>query len=431
VDDGGDWLREAGMKRLWPLLPALCLGIGSPARPAGIYPEALPPADAIETILESSPLVAETTAGIALGEALNQRRRVGLHEWTVRATTQERRDLTTQRTYMESQVALERAFRIPGKASVDAALGQQAIEIAEFTRADAWHEAGRALLAAWFDWLRGREQVSVLDDQARILEQHRDAVARRVAAGDAPAIEARLAEGELDRVRALSLEARQSVEALAFDLQELFPALSLQAPSTIAVPAALEETDRTWHDRIVADNHELELAQNQQREAELFAERAKLDRIADPTVGVHYGQERDRQEKLLGLTVTLPFGGSGRRADFAAATARARMAAERTRQVRLKVEGDANRALGAVRLTRARWEQLSRLSDQMQATASTLRRGYELGELDLAQTLAAQRQALEATLGARQAGLDAIEAYARLRLDAHEIWALAHEHAGE
>jgi outer membrane protein TolC len=404
---------------------------GAGAQAAGVYPSALPPADDIETILESSPLVAEAAAGVALGEAINQRRRVGPHEWTVRATTQDRKDQTTQQTYTEAQVSLERGFRIPGKATVDAALGKQALLIADFTHADAWHEAGRALMASWFDWLRERASVTVLEGQLRILEQHRDAVLRRVTAGDAPSIEGQLAEGELNRVRALHLDAQQRVEARGFDLTQFFPALTLRAPAEVDPPPTLDEADTVWHGRIVADNHELELAQSQQREAELQAQRARLDRLPDPTVGVHYGQERDRQEKVLGVTVALPFGGSGRRADLAAALARATMAMERTRQVRQKVEGDANRALSAARLSRSRWEQLSRLSGQMQATATTMRRGYELGELDLAQTLNAQRQALEATLGAQQAEFDAIEAYARLRLDAHEIWALDHDHPRE
>ena len=410
------------------VVSALLMASATLANAGGIYPNALPPAGDIEAILGSSPLVAGAAAGVELGDAINRRRRVGPHEWTLRAMTQERRDQTTQQTYTEAQVSLERGFRIPGKASVDAALGQQAVLIAEFAHADAWHEAGRSLLSSWFDWLRERESVTVLAGQVKILEQHRDAVQRRVTAGDAPAIEGQLAEGELNRVRALHLEAQQLAAARSLDLKELFPALAQRAPDTIDDPPAVEETDAIWHERIVADNHELELAENQQQEAELQAQRARLDRMPDPTVGVHYGQERDRQEKVLGVTVALPFGGSGRRADHAAALARATMATERTRQIRLKVEGDAGRALSAVRLSRSRWEQLSRLSEQMQATAATMRRGYELGELDLAQTLTAQRQALEATLGAQQAELDAIEAYARLRLDAHEIWALEHEH---
>jgi cobalt-zinc-cadmium efflux system outer membrane protein len=413
------------------VIAALLLGRTTMTLSAGMYPAALPPAADIETIIGSSPLVAEAAAGVQLGDALKRRRRVGTHEWTVRATTQERRDQTTQQTYTEAQVSLERGFRIPGKASVDAALGQQAVMVAEFAHADAWHEAGRSLMAAWFDWLRERASVTVLDGQVQILAHHRDAVQRRVTAGDAPAIEGQLAEGELNRVRALHLGAQQRAEARELDLKEWFPALTLRAPDRRDTPPALDETEAVWHERIVADNHELELAENQQREAELLAQRARLDRLPDPIVGVHYGQERDRQEKILGISVAMPFGGSGRRADYAAALARATMATERTRQIRLKVAGDANRALSAVRLSRSRWEQLSRLSEQMQATATTMRRGYELGELDLAQTLNAQRQALEATLSGQQAELDAIEAYARLRLDAHEIWALEHDHPGE
>ena len=158
------------------VIAALLLGRTTMTLSAGVYPGALPPAADIETIIGSSPLVAEAAAGVQLGDALKRRRRVGTHEWTVRATTQERRDQTTQQTYTEAQVSLERGFRIPGKASVDAALGQQAVMVAEFAHADAWHEAGRSLMAAWFDWLRERASVTVLDGQVQIRAHHRDAV---------------------------------------------------------------------------------------------------------------------------------------------------------------------------------------------------------------------------------------------------------------
>ncbi len=404
------------------------LTCASLAQAAGFYPNALPAETEVEAILQSSPLVAQAAAGIPLGEAIRQRREAGPHEWTVRATTQERRDYTTQQDYTEAQVSLEKAWRFPGKSSVDSELGLQAVRVAVFTQADAWHEAGRSLLAVWFDWLRETQAVAVLASQVQILGQHRDAVQRRVAAGDAPAIEGQLAEGELNRVRALHLASQELAEARSLDLQELFPGITLRTPEQLDPPPLLEEDDATWHERVVADNHELELAESQQREAELQAERASRDKTPDPTVGVHYGQERDRQEKVLGISFAMPFGGSGRRADYAAALARASIAREYTRQIRLKVEGDAGRALNSARLSRSRWEQVSRLSEQMQSTAATMRRGYELGEIDLAQTLIAQRQSLEATLAARQSELDAIEAYARLRLDAHEIWAMEHAH---
>jgi outer membrane protein, heavy metal efflux system len=420
------------MRRLPSVVSAATLLLGSfAANAAGVYPGVLPEESQIEAILASSPLVAESAAGVPLGAALQQRRLAGPHEWTARATTQERRDRVSEQTFTETQVSLERGWRLPGKAGVDRALGDQAVEVAEFSYADAWHEAGRTLLASWFDWLREAESVKVLATQIAVLEAHRDSVQRRVAAGDAPALEGRLAAAELNRVIALQLASQQQLAMRALYLQEYYPSLKLKAPTVIDKIPTLEESDAVWHDRIVADNHELELALAQQKEAELQATRARLDRLPDPVVGVHYAQERDRAEKVLGVTVTLPFGGQGRKADHSAALARATIAAERTRLVRLKVEGDANRALSATRLSSARADQLTRLANEMDATAATTRRGYELGELDLAQTLTAQRQSLDANLAARQAELDAIEAYSHLRLDAHEIWALDHDHPRE
>jgi len=420
------------MKR-WGLMhfPWLAIYLAcSTAHGAAPYPDSLPPEEKIDAILGSSPMVAAAAAGVDAGAAVRERRYAGMHEWVVRITAQERKDEFTRTTFPEAQAALERSWRLPGKASLDRRLGDQAAATAAYAYADAWHEAGRTLLSLWFEWLRAMESVTVLNEQIAVLETHRTAVGRRVETGDAPAIEVRLAEGEINRLVAERLGAEQNQAELRTVLLEQFPALEL-APTAIGHPATPTEPDAQWRARILADNHELELAESEFKEAEGLAERARLERMPDPMIGMHYGEERDGAEKVLGLTVAVPFGGRGRRADHAEALARAAMAMERLRQVRLKVESDATRVLDKTRLSRTRWEQLAELATQSQATAAALRRGYELGEMELATSLTAQRQSLEARLNARLAQLDALEAHARLRLDAHEIWVLQHDHPAE
>ena len=49
--------------------------------------------------------------------------------------------------------------------------------------------------------------------------------------------------------------------------------------------------------------------------------------------------------------------------------------------------------------------------------------GWSVGEGALAEVLQARRLAVEARLGAEQLQLDALEAQARLLLDAHRLWA--------
>lgn len=423
--------RRQAMHFLWTVAWAATGGLASfIALGAAPYPETLPPEARIAAILGSSPQVAAAAAGVQAGAAARERRHAGPHEWSVRVTTQERRDRFARESFPETQAVLERSWRLPGKASLDRELGDQAAATAVFAHADAWHEAGRTLLSLWFEWLRADQTLAALDNQTAVLETHRTAVLRRVEAGDAPAIELRLAEAELNRIAAERLGAERELAAVRITLLEQFPGLEL-IPAAIGVPAELSGSEAQWRERILADNHELELAESELKEAEGLADRARLERLPDPAVGVHYGEERGGTEKTVGISVAVPFGGRGRRADHAAALAQAAIARERLRQTRLKVEGDATRVLDGVRLSRARWAQLAELAIQSEATASVLRRGYELGETELTTTLTAQRQSLESNLQARRAQLDALEAYARLHLDAHEIWVLEHDHSAE
>jgi cobalt-zinc-cadmium efflux system outer membrane protein len=78
--------------------------------------------------------------------------------------------------YTEWDVGLERTVRLPGKRDLDQQLGAAGIATARVGRGEALHEAGRSLLAMWFDWLREesavvqwRHQRDNLMQQARVL----------------------------------------------------------------------------------------------------------------------------------------------------------------------------------------------------------------------------------------------------------------------
>jgi hypothetical protein len=57
-----------------------------------------------------------------------------------------------------------------------------------------------------------------------------------------------------------------------------------------------------------------------------------------------------------------------------------------------------------------------------EAAAGRTTKGYELGELDLAATLLADRQAYDARKAEIAARVEAWRAVTRLRLDAHDLW---------
>ena len=141
-----------------------------------------------------------------------------------------------------------------------------------------------------------------------------------------------------------------------------------------------------------------------------------------------YSDNLDGNRRLLGLTVTLPIGGTARSADAALARSESRAAEANVRLVTDRVHSDARAAIAAARLAMRNWQDLAEASSRMRRAADAAARGYELGELDLAVVLAARRQALEAEQQLMIAQVSALHDHARVLLDSHRLWALPEGH---
>jgi cobalt-zinc-cadmium efflux system outer membrane protein len=390
------------------------------------YPAVLPAEPVVRSVLEKLPQVNAARHGISLEQANGSRLRSGNYEWNARTTLQQRRESTGPR-YTESEVVVERPVRWFGKAEKDAALGAQGEVVAVFSLADTWHEASRGLLKAWFDWLRESRAAQRLAEQVTILDRQLEYTGKRVKAGDAPKVEIMLTEAERDRVAGLQLQATQRAKAAALNLQYRYPGLALQAPRQLPLPRLGPESEEVWKTKILSDNHELELTDAEMQYAKLRSERLSQERTPDPTIGVRLAQERDRQDTLIGVIVSIPFGGGWRNAQHQAGMAQAAIAAERNHEVRIKVGADAARVVNASRLAQGIWERLANVARQTGTNADLVMKAYGLGESNLIEALQVRRQAIEAALAAEAAQIDALEAHARLLLDAHEIWAFDHD----
>jgi outer membrane protein TolC len=321
---------------------------------------------------------------------------------------QQRTEATGQR-FDEQEYGLQRAMRWPWKASIDRRLGTQERLVGELGYSDAWHEAGRDLLDMWFEWFGAEEAVKIADSQLQSLRDQQRSVERRVEAGDAAAVELQLADAETRRMQASRNEAVLAAMRAREALAREFPLLSLAAPATLDTPVALPGTDEKWLETITSDNHELELALSEAKAARLLAERASADRMADPTLA-------------------LPIGGTTRSADAALARSESRKAEANVRWVTDRVHSDARAAVSAARLSISNWQDLTEAAARMRRAADAAARGYELGELDLAVTLTARRQALEAQQQLMMAHLTALHDHARVLLDSHQLWALPEGH---
>ena len=403
------------------VLVLLLLAAGAQAAPGA--PSALPPEAEVRRVLASLPALRQGVLNTQLAGAERDKLAAGPYEWTVRAGASRRTAPGAQR-YLEQEVALERPLRWFGKASLDQALGEQGLAVARALHGDAWHEAGRALLRDWFDALRELAGVARLEEQLAVTQRLQSIAARRVQAGDGAALDLLQAETEQRRVLALLQQARQRSEQSLTLLAISYPGLPRPQADSLPLPQAGSEDASSWAERIVHDNHELQLAQ---AEADLYAMRASRlasDAMPDPTLALRAARERDGQERVFGVSLSFPLPGAGRAADRSAAAIKASMARERVAQTQLRVALAARRAASDSVHSHAIWTTLQEVQQQTIHQAELMQRAYQAGECTLAVALAGRRQALDAALTAQTAQIEALAAQARLQLDAHAIWSI-------
>lgn len=394
-----------------------------------VYPDWLPPAQQVKQTLENLPQLRASRANLTAEKANAEKLRAGPHEWTARATGQQRREIIGN-NYFENEIAVERAIRYSGKADKDEAIGKNGIALADAALADSWHEAARSLMTLWFGWLREERQTRRLQEYAQVLTRELQIAEKRVKAGDAPRMEIMLAETELAKAQSAQMQALRRTELLSVELEKKFPGIALNAATVLTEPPAIEGSATMWREKILTDNHELELAEHTAHHEKLIAERIVLEKTPDPTMGLRVAQERGGSEKILGLSLSIPLPGEYRRRQAEAALSRADAAQERAQETRTRVETVANQVVINALSAKSMWQTTANISAQTEINAGLASRAYALGEASLADTLLARRHAIEALNIAEQSQLDALEAYSRLLLDTHAIWSLheGHEH---
>jgi outer membrane protein, heavy metal efflux system len=385
----------------------------------------LPPRAQVIEALGSSPMVQAAGAVIEAEEARSRRLAAGTHEWTVRLTDQQRRvRATPDQRFNEWNVGLERALRLPGKSELDRQLGAAGIASARITRGDAMHEASRMLLSGWFDWLRERASADQWRRQREILARQAQVVGRRVELGDAPRLERLQADAALAQAEAQLAQALGRAEVAAEQLHKLYPALHLPAQLADVAPVQIDADALSWRNAILEHNHELGVARSESARARIQANRTDAERRPDPSVGVHMANDRGGEERIIGLTLSIPLPGEGRRADADMAIANAQASAYREAGVLRKIEAEAAALYRRATAAHTGWQSQHLAAEALGRSAELTERAWQLGEGSLSETLAARRLAHEARLAARLAQLDASEARYRLLLDAHRLWPL-------
>ena len=405
-----------------PILALALLGLASPARSADIAD--LPPHRQVDIALDSHINVLNARSQLQI-EKVNQRKREsGEYEFTVRGGAYEDYYFNPggKEGYRDWEIAIERPFRLPHKMFIDSEIGAEGVARGENGVGDARHEASRTLLQLWFNWQRERAQLSQWQQQVDILTQQANMTEKRIKAGDAPRMELNQVNAAAALAGIASQQARLRAELAANELSRQFSAVKLPTETTTTEPQTINGELAHWRQIILRQNHELGLTEADTRQQTKLAERARADRLPDPTLGLRYASQLNNNQRISGVYFSIPLPSGQRSATAENATLAAQIAADRELAVRARLDADIFTAYTRAVNNYQIWQQARDAGIALRQNAELVARAYSLGESSLGETLVARRQALEASLAESIARLDANEARYRLLLDAHQLW---------
>ena len=392
----------------------------------------LPQTEQVAQVIKNSPRIG---AARAQHEAQLEQARgteAGPADWTLRLNQQQRRTQEVPSRFGETGVSMERPVRLWGKAGLDAELAERERELARIGLADALHESSRQLLQLWWDAQRARSDWEAAQRDEQLAAELRRQAQVRLNQGDVAALDARLAEADLQRAQAATHLAFAEWSRRRNQLQRLYPGLpepvgASRRDGPIGPIGPLGLPGQAMADALkdyLAHHHELNLLRAEVRRQQQWAERMVRDRRPDPTVGIYVSRERSGAEQVLGLSLSMPLSGTWRDAQARTALAQAQMKEDTLRQLERELTADFE----------GRWHQLvdgQKALQALRAAASTQAlaaeksgTAYRLGEHSMTEVIQNRRLAHEQALAADRLYLDGLRQWALLELDAHRLWDL-------
>ena len=404
----------------------LGLSLAARAAPELSVPIDLPAASAVEAALMTHPAVQAAQARVASAQAEGRHLNAGTHEYQASAGYTRRRESGIG-NMNDWEIGVERGLRLPGKARLDRQIGDTVVAAAEERVGDARHETARDLLATWYAALRAQAEAQSWREQAALLKQQREVVEKRIKAGDAARMERAQADAALRQAEAETRRGETAAAEAGAHLVARFPGLPPPVVKAGESPR-LSGSATEWVAAALEHNHELAILNREAERMRIQARRQQADLIPDPSIGLRFSRERDGQDNLLGLSLTLPLPGEGRRALVDRASREAVALAREEAAARARIEGEIRVLHARVRGTLNRLESLEEMAGQLEGYADLAWRAYQMGETPLWEALNARRSARDAHREVLLSRLDVHEAAARLLLDSHGLWPLQEGH---
>jgi len=382
----------------------------------------LPDEATVAAALADHPSVLAAGARVDAARAEAAARAVGPHEFTF-SGSYTRRTISREGDFNEFDASLTRAIRLPGKAGIDRAIGQHGIVEAENLAEDARHQAALVLMGHWFDWLGAAAEARIDMQAAANFERTLAAVRRRIEMRDAAELEADQTAAALAQASTMAEQSLGRARLALARLQAHFPALALPAePPELPLPEMPGGGLEPLRDMVLANSHEIAAADASAARMASIADRARRERIADPSLGLRLFSERGGEERGAGVVFSLPLGGGYRaaQADHAAAAAGSASAEAALARYNVREVADADLAEGNYRFTA--WQRAHEGVAAQVAALQRLRRGQELGEIDLVDVLLGERLVHDAFRVESAARTEALRSITRIRIDSHELW---------
>ncbi len=382
----------------------------------------LPSDPQVQIALDEHPMVLAAKARVEVARADGRALRAGTQEFSLSASVMQR-SVDREGRFTEFDASISRPVRLPGKAALDRKAGEFGLVAAQNRMEDAKHQAALLLADLWWSWLGATAEAAIDRQASDNLERSLASVKRRAELRDASPLEVDQAAAALGAAR-LQVEQATGRAALArARLTSQFPSLVLpQTAQDLPLPEMPQTGLPVLRDLVIERSHEIFAARAEADRQQALADRARRDRFADPTIGVRAFSERDGMETGLGLIATIPLGGSHRSAIADRAASEAAAVAAEAAAVGFDVQEMAD---GDLVNASAAWQAWQRSREGAKAQVDAvlkMRRGYDLGAIDLADLLLAERQTQDMFRAEVVARTEALRAVTRIMIDSHSIW---------
>ncbi|KCZ87260.1 TolC family protein [Hyphomonas jannaschiana] len=381
------------MKRF--LFAAALAGTLVLAQPAAAQTD--PVVDLMEQAIRTSPTYRSAKADVDRASASARRIASGPYEFEINASGGQRKiddPLASENRYTEWSAGISRTVRLPGKRQVDANLAQLETDLAGTGLDQSLFAEREKFAMLWSAWRRAdllsASSASQAAEALRIAELQQIAVdkgAERQIRADQLAAEAGLLQLQAEQDRTAAQVARAALVARYPDI--VFPETTapLDVSGTMIDPlfeATAEDTPAYRRAGLLA------------QQAKLKAQRARMEKRPDPTFGLDFGNEFGGSETSVMARVSIPIGGSARRAyaqEMSATATVAELDRVTAQREAFQAVQSARQSLGAAMTL---YEKSLETAESSRKILETIQKGYDYGEITITEFLNGRRALISA-----------------------------------